>query len=71
MIQFATGRKTRVLIVIDAFSRFSPAIDARSAYRGENVVRPAGASFIQGRSGLIRAASSCRPISTCEPISTT
>ncbi len=37
--QFATGRTTRVLIVIDAFSRFSPAIDARFAYRGENVVR--------------------------------
>ena len=37
--QLATGRKIRVLTVIDAFSRFSPAIDARFAYRGEDVVR--------------------------------
>jgi putative transposase len=37
--QLATGRKIRVLTVIDAFSRFSPAIDARFTYRGEDVVR--------------------------------
>ena len=37
--QLATGRKIRVLTVIDAFSRFSPVIDARFAYRGEDVVR--------------------------------
>ncbi|MBB3465189.1 transposase InsO family protein [Rhizobium sp. BK377] len=27
--QLATGRKTRVLTVVDTFSRFSPAVDAR------------------------------------------
>jgi len=36
--QLATGRKIRVLTVIDTFSRFSPAVDARFSYRGEDVV---------------------------------
>jgi putative transposase len=35
----ATGKKLRVLTVIDAFSRFSPVIDPRYVYRGEDVVR--------------------------------
>jgi putative transposase len=29
------GRKMRVLTVVDAFSRYSPVLDARFAYRGE------------------------------------
>ena len=33
-----TGRKLRILTVVDTFSRFSPAIDARFSYRGEGVV---------------------------------
>ena len=37
--QLATGRKLRVLTVVDIFSRFSPAIDPRFTYRGEDVVR--------------------------------
>jgi putative transposase len=37
--QLATGRKIRVLTVVDTFSRFSPVIDARFSYRGEDVVR--------------------------------
>ncbi len=37
--QLATGRKMRVLTVVDAFSRYSPVLDARFAYRGEDVVR--------------------------------
>lgn len=37
--QLETGRKVRILTVVDAFSRFSPAIDARFTYRGEDVVR--------------------------------
>lgn len=37
--QLATGRKIRVLTIIDTYSRFSPAIDARFSYRGEDVVR--------------------------------
>ena len=37
--QLATGRKMRVLTVVDAFSRYSPVLDARFADRGEDVVR--------------------------------
>lgn len=37
--QLATGRKIRVLTVVDTFSRFSPVIDPRFAYRGEDVVQ--------------------------------
>ncbi len=37
--QLATGKKIRVLTVVDAFSRFSPVIDPRFNYRGEDVVR--------------------------------
>jgi putative transposase len=36
--QLATGRKIRVLTIIDTFSRFSPAVDPRFSYRGEDVV---------------------------------
>jgi putative transposase len=36
--QLATGRKIRVLTIVDIFSRFSPAVDARFNYRGEDVV---------------------------------
>lgn len=37
--QLATGRKIRVLTVVDTFSRFSPIIDPRFSYRGEDVVQ--------------------------------
>jgi putative transposase len=36
--QLATGRKLRILTVVDTFSRFSPVLDARFSYRGEDVV---------------------------------
>ncbi len=36
--QLATGRKRRILTVVDTFSRFSPVIDARFSYRGKDVV---------------------------------
>ena len=36
--QLATGRKIRVLTVVDTFSRYAPAIDPRLGYRGEDVV---------------------------------
>ncbi len=36
--QLATGRKIRVLPIVDTFSRFSPAVDPRFSYRGEDVV---------------------------------
>jgi putative transposase len=37
--QLATGRKIRVLTVVDTFTRYSPAIDPRLSYRGEDVVQ--------------------------------
>ena len=36
--QLATGKKIRVLIIVDIFSRFSPVIDPRFSYRAEDVV---------------------------------
>lgn len=36
--QLATGRKVRVLTIVDTFSRFSPAVDPRFSYRAEDVV---------------------------------
>jgi putative transposase len=36
--QLATGRKIRVLTIVDTFSRFSPAVDPRFSYRGDDVV---------------------------------
>lgn len=37
--QLATGRKIRILTIVDTFSRFSPSVDPRVSYRGEDVVR--------------------------------
>jgi transposase InsO family protein len=37
--QLATGRKIRVLTVVDTFSRFSPVVDPRFSCRGEDVVK--------------------------------
>src|SRR6185369_915335 len=36
--QLATGRKLRVLTVVDTFSRFSPALEPRFTFRGADVV---------------------------------
>jgi putative transposase len=36
--QLATGSKLRILTIVDLFSRFSPTIDPRFSYRGEDVV---------------------------------
>lgn len=36
--QLATGRKLRVLTVVDRFSRYVPILDVRFNYRGEDVV---------------------------------
>lgn len=36
--QLASGRKIGVLTIIDTFSRFSPTVDPRFSYRGEDVV---------------------------------
>jgi putative transposase len=37
--QLATGRKLRVLTIVDIFSRFSPAVDPRFSYTGADVVQ--------------------------------
>ena len=37
--QLATGRKLRVLTVIDTFSRYVPILDVKFSYRGEDVVK--------------------------------
>ena len=37
--QLATGRKLRILTIVDIFSRFCPATDPRFSYRGEDVVQ--------------------------------
>jgi putative transposase len=36
--QLATGKKLRVLTVVDTFSRYVPVLDARFSYRGEDLV---------------------------------
>lgn len=36
--QLATGSKLRILTAVDLFSWFSPVIDPRFSYRGEDVV---------------------------------
>ena len=38
MNQLATGKKLRILTVVDTFTRVSPVIDVRFSYRGEDVV---------------------------------
>lgn len=37
--QLATGKKLRVLTVVDTFSRYVPVLDPRFSYRGEDVVQ--------------------------------
>jgi len=37
--QLATGRKLRILTVVDTYSRYVPALDPRFSYRGEDVVQ--------------------------------
>ena len=36
--QLATGRKIRVLTIVDTFLRYAPALDPRFSYRGEGGV---------------------------------
>jgi putative transposase len=36
--QLATGRKLRVLTIVDTFSRYSPALEPRFTFRGADVV---------------------------------
>ncbi len=67
--QLATGRNIRVLTVVDTFSRFSPAVDIRFSYKGEEagcrrLSGYAGKSDIQRRSVSKTAANSSRATST-------
>ena len=45
--QLATGRKLRVLTIVDTFSPFSPALEPRFTFRGAAVLRPAPESPIK------------------------
>jgi putative transposase len=71
--QLATGQKLRVLTIVDTFSRFSPALEPRFTFRGEDVVavlervgRQVGSSNHPGRT---KARSSFHAIWICGPIS--
>lgn len=70
--QLATGRKIRVLTVVDTFSRFSPAADPRFSYRAEDVVatleRVCAKLGYPRTIGSIRAPSSSAATSTCGPM---
>jgi putative transposase len=71
--QLATGKKIRVLTVVDTFSRFSPIIDPRFSYRAEDVVQSlepdsAAAMAIRRRSGSTRVRSLSHATWTCGPL---
>ena len=63
--QLATGRKLRVLTIVDTFSRFSPALEPRFTFRGADVVEVlerVGRQGIPGTTESTRAPSSCHAI---------
>lgn len=70
--QLATGRKLRILTVVDTYSKYSPAIDPRFTYKAEDVVRTLeGVCKREGYPTSIRvdrARSSSHAISTCGPM---
>ena len=69
--QLATGTKIRILTIVDTFSRFSPVIDPKVSYRGEDVVQTldvfAKRLAIQRQSVSIRGQSLSRAILICGP----
>ena len=71
--QLATGKKFRVLTVVDTFSRYVPVLDPKSAIAAKMSWRcwtgSAGRRATRKPSALIRAASSYRVTWTCGPIS--
>jgi putative transposase len=68
--QLATGRKLRVLTIVDTFSRFSPALEPRFAFRGADVVEVlAGKWASRRRSGSIKAPNLYHAIWICGLIS--
>lgn len=67
--QLATGRKIGVLTVVDTFSRFSPILDPRFSYRGEDVVQTLETTCaVVGYPKTIRVPSSSAVTWTCGPI---
>ncbi len=73
--QLATGRKIRVLTIVDTFTRFSPAIEPRFSFRARMWLLCSNGSVVsmasQRASGSIRARSSSVAISTSGPTSGT
>jgi putative transposase len=61
--QLATGRKLRVLTIVDTFSRFSPAVEPRFNFRGADVVEVLERVGRQG--GFRRSSESIRAPSSC------
>ena len=72
--QLATGRKLRVLTIVDTFSRFWPALEPRFKFRGADVVevleRVGRQLDCRRQSGSTKAPSSCRAIWIYGPTST-
>jgi putative transposase len=70
--QLATGRKLRVLTMVDTYSRFSPAPEPRFTFRGSDVVgvleRVCNEVGFPARSASIKVPSSSRAIWICGPI---
>jgi putative transposase len=70
--QLATGKRLRVLTVVDIFSKFSPAVDPRFSYRAEDVVltleRVCGIVGYPRTIRVDQVLSSSRAISICGPI---
>jgi hypothetical protein len=53
--QLATGRKIRVLTIVDTFSRFSPAVDPQLRAGAEIASnQPCGASTLARTTGTVR-----------------
>jgi hypothetical protein len=67
--QLATGRKPRVFTIIDAFSRFSPAIEPQFNFCSSDVVEVLERVGHQLNSGWIKEPSSCRATWTSGRIS--
>ena len=56
--QLATGQKSRILTVVDTFSRYSPVVDPRFSYRAEDVIASLERVCAATRSASTRALSS-------------
>jgi putative transposase len=68
--QLATGRKLRVLTIVDTFSRFSPGLDVRFNFRVVEVLEQVGAAMASPpASGSTKVPSSSAATSICGPIS--